>query len=427
MFSACKSGGKKRRSIRWQEPRLESLEQLSIFFRGKPKGRFQAIFTKADGSKAPQGTVSFSAARAVRVSKEILACSIKLPVPCCQPLKLVIQKEGKAKELASFELDPTHLLKELWTPINGLKGASFERLVKGVNQMRVRYMGDRRKSGWFQAQLIGRKKLLSLLAAEKVDSKKLRSLRKTIPEVAKLGLKEKRKLAKELRSLQLLEALIASPQGIKPPWGNLNKALGFKFVPTHELSVGNGWTWLAKKRVAKRLPKPGKPQYLLDRWQPLATNKLLKISRSHGIQNTLHFAVKTFSTPLDELTAPQDSYVPRLSFVLDSKGARTGRWPPRRARVDLLVRTFVREAVLSIVVNGQEKIEVVNAAQHSVAQADFVERQTLQISLPINPNHLRAYENEVILTFDKIPFEGDPFPLRIAEIGIAVSNRMEDE
>ena len=406
---------------------MEDLRRVTLLFRGKAQGEYKAVFITPRGGPSPHGELTFSTDSAKRVSQEIRACTIMLPTPCSSLVNVRIEELDTENRSELFPLDPKELLHELWKPVDKLPAESLERIIKGINRLRINYMDTAENDSWFRAQLKGRRDLMALLSKEKLDREYLQQLKEIVPQLAKEGFQTRWQLAKTLRTLRLFEALIASPLGLKPPWGTINETLGFHFVPRNDLALSGGWSWLARLRIAKRLPRPGSPKFLVDMWQPLATQKLLKLSSNQKIRNTLHFAVKTFSTPLDELTAPQDFYVSNKTYVLDSKGARTGRWPPRRARLDLLVRTFVREAILKVSVNGSEEIEVVNSAQHEVDEAVYNERQTTQVSVPIDPHNLRAYENEVRLELSQIPFEGDPFPVRLAEIGISVSNKEEKE
>ena len=428
LFSAGCGGPEKRRpKIKWEEARLDDLRTVTLLFRGKAQGNFKAVFLESDGLNSDLGEIAFSAASARPISQEIKACTLSLQKPCSALVNVQVEEMGTENKSELFALDPSSHLYELFKPIDKLPDKSCERIIKGINRLRISYMDVAENKSWFLAQLEGRKALMSLLEKENLSRQYLLELKSTIPHLAKGNFQKRFELAKKLRTLRFFEALIASPLGLKPPWGTINKTLGFHFVPRNDLAISSGWSWLARLRIAKRLPQPHRPKYLVDMWQPLATQKLLKLSSNQRIRNTLHFAVKTFSTPLDELTAPQDFYVSNKTYVLDSKGARTGRWPPRRARVDLLVRTFVREAVLKVSVNGSKTMEVVNGAHLEVDEAVYNERQTTQVSVPINPLHLRAYENEVRLELSQMRFEGEPFPMRLAEIGISVSNKEEDK
>ncbi len=424
LLPSCQKKGKLQ-PVQWREPKLLSLDSLLLRFRGKALGTVELSYESQGDASREVGRQVFDLSRAIRLSQELYGCKVSFPIPLSDSVAIrLLQKipgelmPARKPGTVTFTVSPIKIANKILSSVEVMKGEKFDKYLGELNELRTEYMRKTEATSRFVYRIKGRRSLSILTKKLGIDEDQSQVLKAFLSRLAEGSSMWKLSMSKRIYPLVAAEAAMSSHLGLLSPWGKVSRALGISYKVNLHMLAENGWTWLSRVRLARKVQRLGRPEFEVDEWKQFATEELLRTARRNQLEGALFLAYKSFVGYTDEVQAAPEDFVSSMEVHFESKEDSSGRWPPKEARFDMLLRSFSRGAVFYISVNGKYSFHLMNNAYSVVKEADFLQRDTLHVSVPIDVNALLPYSNKVTIRLLAAPYENSPLPVRVAEMAL---------
>ena len=203
--------------------------------------------------------------------------------------------------------------------------------------------------------------------------------------------------------LQYIESAAWCDQGFRMYWPSVMKLMGIRLSqpgtsavlnldkisahPLCDLQSNKPWSWFSTSAVIKA-----------EKTNPPAMRIVFRGIVEKLIQNYGTNQGKGEATPhLEDIASKRE-------FEFDVAGNITP-WPPRKARMSLVIRLFSRAFNLHIFINGQGPISLTNAPFLSGSIRPSANMPATEYSIPIYPEWIKQGTN--ILTISTLPCPGE--------------------
>ena len=291
-------------------------------------------------------------------------------------------------------------------------------LVKELEEARTRLYQNKDKDNFDEILETCRLAIYGACDKAGFDNELRSTIREVMPNIfARQTIYPGSSLAKKLRPLRIIEALLSERRIFKLDWGYVSGLMGVDYyvkdyeakdvlatIRTKELVEGKEkWLYMSDERYLSSFRQT---KFLRNlKWAQLL------VKESH-IKNADMDTAKEVVPRLNEMRPHW-----RTSFNFDEPA----KWP-RRVRVELLLRRFVHYATINVSFNGHGPILITNTVvlSQQIGKSEGIGSAvwTIWVSMPFDPDVLRQGTNEIdLMVRDIWPLEATAV-MAIGEIRI---------
>ena len=397
---------------------LKNLHELSI--RYDVFERTKAIFT-IDGYQ----TTSFELLPAPSKHGRLRTLSIPLKPAATKAFRLSIMA---AEHKWTFDYDTKGLIDDLLAPVDKV-GENISNLAKKLDFLRLELEGVRRGKGknplkdfrkTYKELLL---KLHHTLSSAGLDNDRLSPLDAYTKSALPNNVLPGTPLARRFLPLRQIERALSEHMGLKPPWEPIYRLLGFEYVEgfckpaTSDMSrivhlnlvrqKGNRslWYWMGEK----------------DFVNSMRQSSILEMTTMPNVKEQLVSRQNQWNEGKDYFpSANEIEWELTRSFLLDDKDNIT--WPPRRAKMSIVIKLFARHNEILIRLNGRGPISLLNVALMDWwGHTGRSSLSTLTASFPFDPSWLKLGNNKIHVEPMTVPGEEYIAPCALTDIIIDCS------
>ncbi len=326
----------------------------------------------------------------------------KFPLPGVPTLTTSPRPENKNRV-------PTHLhltvpdssqvvdIDSLLTPVSQLNDEQWQKLFITVANLRKELTRSFRQKERLAVTKRFDQGLLSALENAGLDQHLLDAIKEGLEQIFGQFIQVGSSSAKLLLPLRYLEAAIAERNMNPPPWGDINRALGFEFTPGRKIKPQGKQRILARASFLNRTPEGMTTTYLAN------ASFIKRMKETPFFRGLVGLAARNVLLEERELIPSPDKFVSQIQKAVTIPPL-SSNWPPKEVHLALSVREFSREASLVLRVNDSPEMVVLNTSYRAVDKKDFYLCDPLVLSFPINPQWVNSGTNSIRIRTAPVPF-----------------------